>query len=236
MVSTVADRTKVGAPQSRPAACESSVGPVDSSLGFVVHELQHRIRNLLTVVQCFVKQTDAATTADYRLALSERLSALSDAYSLIERAGENRISLTEILERTLTPHAAVTRDRIYAAGPEIDLEPRLALSLHMILDELASNGTKHGALSSPTGSVELRWTLLADCDGRKLAIQWNERGGPEASEPKRSGFGLRLITSALAGSQVRLEFNRTGLGSVGIQDSHPGSVVIQAMDGPIRFD
>jgi len=27
-----------------------------------------------------------------------------------------------------------------------------------------------------------------------------------------------------------------GLGSVGIQDSHPGLVVIQAWDGPIRFD
>ena len=26
------------------------------------------------------------------------------------------------------------------------------------------------------------------------------------------------------------------LGSVGIQDSHPGLVVIQALDGPIRFD
>jgi hypothetical protein len=28
----------------------------------------------------------------------------------------------------------------------------------------------------------------------------------------------------------------TALGSVGIQDSHPGLVVIQAADGPIRFD
>jgi hypothetical protein len=28
----------------------------------------------------------------------------------------------------------------------------------------------------------------------------------------------------------------TGLGSVGIQDSHSSLAVIQALDGPIRFD
>src|SRR5215475_3200925 len=59
----------------------------DASLDLLVCELQHRIRNLLTVVQCLVIQTEASTTDGYRDTLTARLSALSDAYSLIESAG-----------------------------------------------------------------------------------------------------------------------------------------------------
>jgi two-component sensor histidine kinase len=183
----------------------------DASLELLVRELQHRIRNLLTVVQCFVNNTDASTADDYRVALMGRLVNLSDAYNLIESARENRISLTELLERTLMPHATFLRDRIFVAGPDIVLEPRLALSLHMIFHELATNASKHGALTSRSGAVEVLWDVRSDGEDHALAVQWREHGGPEVRKPRHKGFGLRLISKVLSGAQVEMDFAPAGL-------------------------
>jgi len=183
----------------------------DASLELLVKELQHRIRNLLTVVQCFVNNTDASTADDYRVALMGRLVNLSDAYNLIESARENRISLAELLERTLMPHATFLKDRILVAGPDIVLEPRLALSLHMIFHELATNASKHGALTSKSGAVEVLWDVRSDGEDHALAVQWREHGGPEVRKPRHKGFGLRLISKVLSGAQVDMDFAPAGL-------------------------
>lgn len=186
--------------------------PVDPSIGLLIRELQHRIHNLFAVVQCFVNQTEFATAPEYRAALSARIANLADAYRLIERTRSRHISLIELLEQTLRPFAATSRsDRICARGPDIDLEPNLALSVHMVLHELATNASKHGALSASCGRVEVSWELLPGYAGRTLAMQWQERGGPEVHKPTREGFGLRLITKVLVGSQVALTFDRDGL-------------------------
>ena len=184
---------------------------LDASLELLVRELQHRIRNLLTVVQCFVNNTEASTADDYRVALMARIVNLSDAYDLIESARENRVSLAELLERTLMPHATFLKDRILVAGPDIVLEPRLALSLHMIFHELATNASKHGALTSTSGAVEVLWDVRSDGEDHALAVQWREHGGPEVRKPRHKGFGLRLISKVLSGAQVEMDFAPTGL-------------------------
>jgi two-component sensor histidine kinase len=184
---------------------------LDASLELLVRELQHRIRNLLTVVQCFVNNTEARTADDYRVALTARIVNLSEAYNLIESARENRVSLAELFERTLMPHATLLKDRILVAGPDIVLEPRLALSLHMIFHELATNASKHGALTSTSGAVEVLWDVRSDGKDHALAVQWRERGGPEVHKPLHKGFGLRLISKVLSGAQVEMDFAPAGL-------------------------
>jgi len=182
----------------------------DASLELLVGELQHRIRNLLTVVQCFVNNTEASTADDYRVALMARIVNLSDAYNLIESVRENRVSLAELLERTILPHATFLKDRIFAAGPDIVLEPRLALSLHMIFHELATNASKHGALTSTSGAVEVLWDVRFDGEDHALAVQWREHGGPAVRKPRHKGFGLRLISRVLSGAQVEMDFPPAG--------------------------
>src|ERR1700754_3762274 len=202
MTSIVVDRIErspiIPIENTGAAECKIAQDQLDSSLSLVVRELQHRIRNLLTVVQCLVRQTDAPTTDEYRTALSARLANLSDAYNLIERKRFHRISLTALLEQTLKPYAGFRPDRICAGGPDVELEPKLALSLNMAFHELATNASKHGALSARCGRVEALWELVPGATGRTLAMQWRERGGPEVREPDRRGFGLRLITKVLA--------------------------------------
>jgi two-component sensor histidine kinase len=183
----------------------------NASLELLVRELQHRIRNLLTVVQCFVNSTEASTADDYRVALMARIANLSDAYNLIESARENRVSLSELLEQTLKPNATFLQDRILVAGPDIVLEPRLALSLHMIFHELATNASKHGALASTSGAVEVLWDVRSDGEDHALAVQWREHAGPEVRKPRHKGFGLRLISKVLSDAQVEMDFAPTGL-------------------------
>ena len=193
----------------------------NASLELLVRELQHRIRNLLTVVQCFVNNTEANTADDYRVALTARIVNLSDAYNLIESARENRVSLVELVEQTLKPHVTFLRDRILIAGPDIVLEPRLALSLHMIFHELATNASKHGALTSTSGAVEVLWDIRPDGEGHALAVQWREHGGPEVLKPRHKGFGLRLISKVLSGAQVDMDFAPDGLLCRFLVEIHP---------------
>jgi len=183
----------------------------DASLNLLLRELQHRIRNLLTVVQCLVIQTESSTADGYRDALTARLSALSDAYGLLESASDHRVTQADLLKRTLKPYAEVRRGRIRAAGPDVVLEPPLVLSLHMVFHELATNASKHGALASTSGAVEVLWDILLNGDDRTLAVQWREHGGPEVRKPRHKGFGLRLISKLLSGAKVEMEFAPAGL-------------------------
>ena len=208
-----ADRMHFIVPGDAHKARDGNVShvPPGVPLNLLVGELQHRIRNLLTVVQCLVTQTESTSPEEYRAALTTRLAALADAYNLIESASEHRIYLTEMLERTLKPYAAVGKNRIYASGPDVELEPRLALSLHMAFHELATNAGKHGALASASGRVEVLWDLVSIGADRTLAVQWIERDGPAVRKPLHEGFGLRLITKVLTEAKVEMDFDRTGL-------------------------
>jgi two-component sensor histidine kinase len=200
---------------------EAALSKRNASLELLVGELQHRIRNLLTVVQFFVNNTEAGTADDYRVALTARIVSLSDAYNLIEGAREKRVSLAELLERTLKPHATFLKDRILVAGPDVVLEPHLALSLHMIFHELATNASKHGALTSASGAVEVLWDIRPDGEGHALAVQWREHGGPEVRKPRHKGFGLRLISKVLSGAQVDMDFAPAGLLCRFLVEIHP---------------
>jgi two-component sensor histidine kinase len=183
----------------------------DESLELLVRELQHRMRNLLSIVQCFVTNTEAGTADDYRAALTTRIATLSDAYNMIQDAREHRVSLASLLKRTLMPHAMFPSDRVILAGPDVTLDPHVALSLHMVIHELATNASKHGALRSASGTIEVLWDLPAELDEEALAIQWRERGGPRVSKPKRRGFGTQLIARALSRARVDLDFAPDGL-------------------------
>jgi two-component sensor histidine kinase len=175
----------------------------------LIAELQHRLRNVLTLVQFLIIHTQSDTLDRYQSALVARMRCLAEAYELIDRCNPDPISLAEVLERTLKPYAAVFEGRIHAAGPDVDLEPRLGLALYLVFHELATNACKHGALSSSAGQVEVLSGV--DLDETSLVIQWSESGGPEVREPQHRGFGLTLLSKILGDAKVELRFKPTGL-------------------------
>jgi two-component sensor histidine kinase len=88
----------------------------------------------------------------------------------------------------------------------------VVLSFSLALHELATNAAKYGALSVPSGRVAVRWNII-EGDSPRLAMTWTERGGPVVENPRRKGFGSRLIQllSTQMNGEVRINYAPTGV-------------------------
>ena len=183
----------------------------ENGLALLLGELDHRIRNLLRMIEAAVKQTHSTSVEDYRAKLIARITGLYSFGEFTRHYGR-RPGLAQLLEQSMRPYSA-NGAQVLAAGPDVELEPPLALALHLVFHELAANASKFGALSSRLGSVKIEWTVRhVPGAPRKLAIVWVEHGGPEVKHPPHCGFGSRLIKTVLDGyGGVRLDLNSTGL-------------------------
>lgn len=106
-------------------------------------------------------------------------------------------------------------ERIVLRGNTVELRPRAALTLAMTFHELVTNAAKHGALSVPTGRVEIEWGVQ-EGNGHQptLHIAWRESGGPPVAPPKRRGFGSLLVERSISaehGGHVALDFDPDGV-------------------------
>jgi two-component sensor histidine kinase len=121
----------------------------------------------------------------------------------------DKTTLDSVVARALAPFQEKHADRILIHGPaDVWLGANTALLMAMALHELATNAVKHGALSNGIGQVHLGWDYAAEA--AKARFLWCERGGPPVKPPKRSGFGSRLIGSAMRGAAT-LDFRADGL-------------------------
>ena len=87
-------------------------------------------------------------------------------------------------------------EAIEIEGPPVELNARQALSMSLVLHELATNATKYGGLSVPEGRVRLWWQIEHSDEERRLRLYWEERGGPPVTAPQAKGFGTELIQRA----------------------------------------
>ncbi|MFS0738553.1 HWE histidine kinase domain-containing protein [Sphingomonas sp. 1P06PA] len=178
-------------------------------------ELQHRIKNLLTVVQSIVLHTlrGAATSEDALGAIQARLMTLAAANDLLSHSPGTAAPIDAIVEATR--HVlAHERGQIEAHGPSLALPPRAALALALMLHELGTNAVKYGALSVETGRVSLNWRIEDSGVGEVLVIDWLETGGPPVETPARTGFGTRLIArlDRDMGGVGKIRYDAAGLG------------------------
>ncbi|MBI1683866.1 sensor histidine kinase [Caulobacter hibisci] len=174
----------------------------------MINELNHRVKNNLATVQSLARQTFAKLDAEQVRIFTERLVAFSAAHDLLTRTGWTEADLIDVVATCVRAHG----DRIDAAGPSVALSPHVAVSLSMVLHELATNSAKYGGLSAPDGRVALRWSL--DEEARQLRLTWIESGGPAVSEPSTFGFGARLIenlTQRELKGRSRFDFRPEGL-------------------------
>lgn len=181
----------------------------------LVNELNHRVKNSLTIVQALVRQTLGASESlpQAQAALTERLMALAAAHDVITREDWTGGELGEVVRRSIAPQLD-RPERLTVEGPPVMLSPKTALSFSLAFHELVTNAIKYGALSTPGGRIALDWRLEEAPDGRRLRICWRESGGPPVKPPGRRGFGSRLIERGLAaeiGGAVTLTFQPAGV-------------------------
>ena len=181
----------------------------------LVHELNHRVKNMLATVQSVARQSlgSSALRGPAR-DFEERLMALAWAYEIITRERWSGASLREVIQRTMAPHMDRASNRLALDGPELWLPPNRALSLALAMHELATNAVKYGALSEAEGRVGVRWRVRDRPGTRRLELEWRETGGPPVTPPLRRGFGSRLIERSLSRElhgEVTLDFEPSGL-------------------------
>lgn len=180
----------------------------------LAREYDHRIRNLLALVQSLAAQTwrMAPSPEDFHTALTERLRALAAAHALLGDA-TGSTSLRTLVEQVLAPYRGDSaRPRVAVEGPPVGIPARTAISVAMALHELATNAVKYGALSGESGRVAIRWDA-ASPDHGVIRLEWQESGGPPVQPPMRRGFGSRLLEHGLAVelAEVRLRFDPEGV-------------------------
>ena len=162
----------------------------------LVSELNHRVKNLFAVVRALATRGDATPSADeYRQVLLGRLDALARTHDLLFESQWRGAELRS-LAGTLRPLAGDRPEAIEVEGPPVELNARQALSVSLVLHELATNAAKHGALSAPEGRVRLWWQIEHADEGRVVRLCWQERGGPPVTPPQTTGFGTELIRRA----------------------------------------
>jgi PAS domain S-box-containing protein len=144
-------------------------------------ELQHRIKNILAMVHSIAVQTlrSDAEIENARDAFTARLQALTEAHDILTEVSWTAAPVIEVVRRALEPHMPLRRERIQVKGPEsVRIDARSALALLLILNELATNAVKYGALSNDVGTVLIRWDVAATGGEIRLNLEWQEQGGP----------------------------------------------------------
>ncbi|WP_271299433.1 sensor histidine kinase [Sphingomonas sp. CV7422] len=177
------------------------------------YTLHHRVRNTLAIIRSIARRTaeTSETIDDYRYRFDGRLAAVARTQSQIMGAGDRGVDLETLLVDALLAHQL--GGRVDYGGPEVRLPPQLAEQFGLALHELTDNAVQHGALSRDDGTLAVRWTVEEAPDAQ-LRLDWNETSRDGACPPAREGFGLELLTRALAyeiDAEVTLTFGARGM-------------------------
>lgn len=188
----VADRVQAGIGRLR----------AEEQQALLNRELSHRMKNTLAMVQAIATQTmrNAVDLDAARDALANRLIAMGRAHDLLLTGERESDSLAAVIRGALTIHDDAQSGRLHLDGPFVHVGSKAALSLSLMIHELATNAVKYGALSAPEGRVRVTWALEQGDAELMVRLCWIEENGPLVTAPTRRGFGSRLIERGLAGA------------------------------------
>jgi two-component sensor histidine kinase len=154
-----------------------------------MREINHRAKNMLSVVDAIAHQTATRTPEDFIERFSERIQALAANQDLLIQNEWRGVEVENLVCAQLAPFADLTGSRIIVHGPELRLNAASAQAIGLALHELATNAGKYGALSTDAGRLDIGW----GADGDTFTMNWTEREGPPVSAPKQRGFGTTVM-------------------------------------------
>jgi two-component sensor histidine kinase len=171
----------------------------------IVEELNHRVKNKLATIYAILRHELRGNPVTWE-SVSGRLRALSAADDYLMRANGKALDLRQILEQELTPYDV---KRISFAGDAVELHGRVPVVLALVIHELSTNAAKYGALSVPSGRLDISW----HSDGNEVSLKWVESGGPSVTAPTKYGFGSNLIERSLNvfGGSAKIVFAASGV-------------------------
>ena len=164
---------------------------------FLMAELDHRVKNILANIQGLVHQTRVGETTleGFAQALERRIRAMGYAHNLLSDDRWEGAKISRILHDELTAFRRERSNVIEVRGDDATLVPKAALPFSMVIQELAVNAVKHGALSNAHGSIVVECS--AEPSAGQFVVSWREIGGPPVTPPNRKGFGSVIIERSL---------------------------------------
>ncbi len=186
----------------------------EQHIALLMREVNHRSKNLLTVVQAVARQTARKSDpATFVVQLSERIEGLAASQDLLVKNMWQGVDVAALVEAQLSHFKDLLGSRIVVDGPRAEITPAAAQGIGMALHELATNAAKYGALSNSTGRVTINWQIVAH-DPPEFLMTWTEEGGPPVEAPNHSGFGQmvigRMVEAAING-RAKIEYRESGL-------------------------
>lgn len=179
----------------------------------LIAELQHRTRNLLSVIQSIAQHT--MTHGPALETFANRLAALGRLQGLIGEANGDQIDLKDLVRLEFDAHGVGESDRITVSGPPAPLIFQNVQTIALVLHELVTNAVKYGALKQDGARLDVSWHIATDeRDAASLVIDWKESGLTTAPDSSRYGFGRELIEKALRftmQAQTMLAFGKDGI-------------------------
>jgi PAS domain S-box-containing protein len=182
----------------------------EEQVHLLMREANHRIKNLLGLVQVIARQTGAGNPEDFVRRFTERVQALAANQDLLGQNQQQGADLEDLVRTQLAHLGDLMGSRIAVDGPKLCLKATAAQAIGLALHELATNAAKYGSLSVGSGGVDVCWCL----DGDVFAMAWIERNGPPVSPPKRRGFGsavVDLMAKRTVDGEVKLDYAPSGL-------------------------
>lgn len=158
-------------------------------------ELHHRLRNLSTTIQSIMALTRNSATSidDYIERITGRLGALNRSQQILLDADFVSGSFG-----ALVSDLCAIYPRLTWRGPDFSLPENAMVSISLVLNELATNAAKYGALSHELGAVKISWVINEEGQTPSLSLTWRERGGPAVlGPPLQKGFGSSLIKQSI---------------------------------------
>jgi HAMP domain-containing protein/two-component sensor histidine kinase len=180
----------------------------------LLNEVDHRSKNVLSVVQAIARQTAIASPEEFVTSFSERMQTLAASHDLLVKSQWRGIEIADLIQVQLAHFKDLIGNRIKLDGPSLRLSVAAAQTLGMIVHELATNAAKYGALSNNLGHVDIRWHTHEGEENEVFTISWTERSGPTLGTPTHRGFGSTVVKTMAESSldgDVDLDFAPTGL-------------------------
>ena len=171
----------------------------------VIDELNHRVKNILAVIQSIVTRTlrHGADIDVARELLIGRIHAMSNVVSLLSESQWRGVKLKGLFESRAIPHA----DRIAVSGPDISVSARAAQSLSLLFFELASHSDEGLSLVGKHPHIVAQWEVIDEEAGTTFHFRWEEFNTSAATRREDSDFGVilldRVAPEALGGVSKR---------------------------------
>jgi two-component sensor histidine kinase len=171
----------------------------------VIDELNHRVKNILAVIQSIVTRTlrHGSDIDVARELLIGRIHAMSNVVSLLSESQWQGVQLKGLFESRAIPHA----DRIAVSGPDIDVSARAAQSLSLLFFELASHSDEGLSLVGKHPNIKAYWEVTGEGPDAIFHFRWEESNTSAATRRADSDFGIilldRVAPEALGGTSKR---------------------------------